>query len=102
VVSVMKTQATAKDLPLELNTRILGSGYVIGDEFRIKQILFNLISNAIKFTDRGKVTLQVSTVVYTDKTELNIVIKDTGKGISKEDQVRIFNDFEQSENANSG
>ncbi|WP_353130948.1 hybrid sensor histidine kinase/response regulator [Parapedobacter pyrenivorans] len=102
VVSVMKTQAQAKGLELLLNTRILGSGNVLGDAFRIKQILFNLLSNAIKFTDNGRVTLYVSTVVYAAKTELNIVVKDTGKGIPKADLERIFNDFEQSENANSG
>ncbi|MFC3197756.1 ATP-binding protein [Parapedobacter deserti] len=102
VVSVMKTQAQAKGLELELHTRILGSGNVSGDAFRIKQILFNLLSNAVKFTERGKVTLLVSTVVYEEKTELNIVVKDTGKGIPTEDLDRIFNDFEQSENANSG
>src|SRR5690606_24504477 len=102
VVAVMKTQAHAKGLTLDFNTRILGSGDVLGDAFRIKQILFNLLGNAIKFTDQGKVTLNVSTVVYANKTELNIVIKDTGKGIPAEDLERIFNDFEQSENANSG
>ncbi len=102
VVAVMKTQAHAKGLELALNTRVLGSGHVLGDAFRIKQILFNLLSNAIKFTDQGKVTLDVSTVVYSEKTELNIVVKDTGKGIPKGDLERIFNDFEQSESANSG
>ncbi len=102
VVSVMKAQAQAKGLELDLHTRLLGSGHVLGDAFRIKQILFNLLSNAIKFTDHGKVTLQVSTVVYDSKTELNIVVKDTGKGIPADDLERIFNDFEQSETANSG
>lgn len=102
VVSVMKTQAQTKGLELKLNTRVLGSGYVLGDAFRIRQILFNLLSNAVKFTDRGKVTLDVSTVVYAEKTELNMVVKDTGKGIPKGDIERIFNDFEQSESANSG
>src|SRR5690606_1252070 len=102
VVSVMRMQASSKSLDLVLNTRILGSGHLLGDAFRIKQILFNLLSNAIKFTDRGKVTLNVSTVVYEKKTELNIVVKDTGKGIPEDDLERIFNDFEQSENANSG
>jgi len=102
VVAVMKTQAQTKGLKLEYNTRLLGSGHVIGDAFRIKQILFNLLSNAIKFTDSGKVTLHVNTVVYGEKTELSIVVKDTGKGIPAGDLKRIFNDFEQSENANSG
>lgn len=102
VVAVMKTQAQSKQLELLLNTRVLGSGYVVGDAFRIKQILFNLLSNAIKFTDHGKITLNISTVVYAEKTELSIVVKDTGKGIPKGDLERIFNDFEQSESANSG
>lgn len=102
VVGVMKTQAQAKGLALDCHTRVLGSGYVTGDTFRIKQILFNLLSNAIKFTDTGKVTLHISTAVYGEKTELNLVVKDTGPGIPEEDLERIFNDFEQSENANSG
>lgn len=102
VVAVMAAQAQAKGLELVLNTRILGYGHVRGDAFRIKQILFNLLSNAVKFTDRGKVTLDISTVVYADKTELNMVVKDTGKGIPAGDLERIFDDFEQSENANSG
>ena len=102
VVAVMKTQAQTKGLQLELNVRILGSGYAVGDAFRIKQILFNLLSNAVKFTDSGQVTLDVSTVVYSEKTELNMVVKDTGKGIPEDDLERIFNDFEQSESANSG
>ncbi len=102
VVAVMTTQAQAKGIELLLNTRLLGSGHVLGDAFRIKQILFNLLSNAVKFTDNGKVTLDVSTVVYAEKTELSMVVKDTGKGIPKGDLERIFNDFEQSESANSG
>ncbi|WP_262246283.1 hybrid sensor histidine kinase/response regulator [Parapedobacter soli] len=102
IVAAMKAQAHAKGLDLVLNTRILGSGHLIGDAFRIKQILFNLLSNAVKFTDQGKVSLDVSTVVYDKKTELNIVVKDTGKGIPKADISRIFDDFEQSESANSG
>ncbi|MFB2120176.1 ATP-binding protein [Parapedobacter sp. 2B3] len=102
VVAAMTTQAQTKGIGLVLNTRVLGSGHVLGDAFRIKQILFNLLSNAIKFTDQGKVNLDVSTVVYAEKTELNIVVKDTGKGIPKGDLERIFNDFEQSESANSG
>ena len=102
VVAVMKTQAQAKGLDLLLNMRLLGSGYVNGDAFRIKQILFNLLSNAVKFTEKGQVTLDVSTVVYSEKTELNMVVKDTGKGIPPGDIERIFDDFEQSESANSG
>ena len=102
VVSVMRMQASTKQLAVILNTRIPDTEYLLGDAFRIKQILFNLLSNAIKFTDKGKITLNVSTVVYAKKTELNIVVKDTGKGIPADDLDRIFNDFEQSENANSG
>lgn len=102
VISVMAALADQKGLKLEYNKRFIGSGYLYADSFRIKQILFNLLSNAVKFTQQGKISLNVSTVVYAQKTELNIVVKDTGEGIDEQDLELIFNDFEQSKQANSG
>lgn len=67
-------------------------GKVVVDEQRLTQILFNLIGNAIKFTQRG--TVSVSAKVSAEK--LIIVVADTGIGINKQDQARIFQPFEQS------
>ena len=66
------------------------------DEIRIRQILLNLVGNAVKFTDAGGVTLS-SQIKKTDnnKLALTISVQDTGIGIAKEEQKRIFNSFEQ-------
>lgn len=61
----------------------------IGDPFRIRQIVENLISNSIKFTKQGSVKLEVSV----HPAELKVRVIDTGCGISKEDQHRIFEEF---------
>ena len=72
----------------------------ISDEFRIKQILINLLTNAVKYTDKGGVELGVSGT-YTGETsdkgnplyELCFKVKDTGRGIKKEDQKELFSSF---------
>lgn len=67
------------------------------DELRFRQILNNIISNAIKFTDRGSVTISVSLVGQAEKSDclLSICIKDTGRGISQSDQIKLFQPFSQ-------
>ena len=70
--------------------------YVIGDELRIVQILNNLLSNALKFTSVGKITLEVvRTARVNDKIELFFIIKDTGIGIDKADKDKLFQSFSQ-------
>jgi signal transduction histidine kinase len=64
-----------------------------GDERRISQVLLNLVGNAIKFTDKGKVAVRVSA---SDGTFL-AAVADTGPGIKKEDQEKIFEEFQQSD-----
>ena len=66
-----------------------------GDERRITQVLLNLVGNAIKFTDKGKVAVRVSA---SDGAFL-AAVTDTGPGIKKEDQERIFEEFQQSDSA---
>jgi len=62
-----------------------------GDERRLTQVLLNIVSNAIKFTDVGKVEVGVDSA----DGKLNIWVKDTGPGIKLEDQARIFDEFQQ-------
>lgn len=102
VFGAMQLQAEEKFLTLGLIKEIDGTGYMLGDPFRLKQILYNLLSNAIKFTEKGSVTLKVSTEVKETITNLRIIVNDTGKGIPENDLYRIFNEFEQAENSNSG
>jgi len=70
--------------------------YVIGDELRIVQILNNLLSNALKFTAIGKITVEVvKTARVNDKIELFFIVADTGIGIDKEDKKKLFQSFSQ-------
>lgn len=102
VATAMRPQAKQKNIELHLSTRIAGNGLVLGDAFRLKQILFNLVGNAIKFTDKGEVLLQVSSTDYGTNTDINYRIQDTGPGIPPEDIDKIFDEFEQSTNSDSG
>lgn len=102
LIDIMKPQADRKNIDLALTARTFGEGLVIGDAFRIKQILFNLVGNAVKFTDIGEVLLQIVATDYGDKTDISFRIQDTGPGIVESDLKKIFNEFEQSTNADSG
>jgi CheY-like chemotaxis protein len=74
---------------------------LVGDPFRIKQILMNLTVNAIKFTDEGEVTLRVFNEKTTSKSVfLRFEVQDTGIGIAKEDLDKIFDEFAQSQFGN--
>jgi len=83
--------------------------YIIGDNYRIKQILINLLGNALKFTDKGKIELKVySKHINHDKYVIYIIVTDTGIGIDKKNLNKIFDSFfqinetDQSKNKGSG
>jgi len=84
---------------LTLGTHVApGVGTVYADERRFRQVLFNLVSNAVKFTPEGG-RVELSADVREDTLE--VVVADTGIGIPPEDQQRIFEPFEQSDSAGS-
>ena len=70
-------------------------GYFVGDSARLRQILFNIIGNACKFTEQGSVTICVRGDYSADRCNLEIVVKDTGVGIPEEKLQSIFRSFEQ-------
>lgn len=73
---------------------------LIGDVFRIKQVLNNLLSNALKFTSQGTITLAVRGRTLSHGIhELNITVEDTGIGISRQDRKKLFNAFSQIDDA---
>lgn len=88
-VGGMQPQALEKGLLLESNINVADSMVCRSDAFRIKQIVNNLVSNAIKYTDEGKVT--VSTAYMSGR--LTIGVADTGCGMTTEEQQRVFNAF---------
>jgi signal transduction histidine kinase len=70
---------------------------VTSDRAKVKQVVLNLVTNAIKFTPSGSVT--VSTRLEPARKEVTIAVKDTGIGIKSEDQERVFEDFRQADNS---
>ncbi|WP_333681387.1 hybrid sensor histidine kinase/response regulator [Prevotella pectinovora] len=88
-VGGMQPQALEKGLLLESNINVADNMVCRSDAFRIKQIVNNLVGNAIKYTDEGKVT--VSTAYMSGR--LSIGVADTGCGMTPEEQQRVFNAF---------
>ena len=73
---------------------------VLGDSVRLRQILFNLVSNALKFTSQGEVSLSVESQSLSEgETELVMTVRDSGIGISEEAQARLFSPFSQADSS---
>jgi PAS domain S-box-containing protein len=89
-----------KDKGLRLITDIDGKlpPSLLIDEVRIRQILFNLVGNAVKFTPSGYIELKVKGVFYPDRSKIDLIfsVKDTGIGIGHDDKKIIFDAFQQS------
>lgn len=101
---INETQILAKSRNILMTTEleIPGGVKVLGNAFQLRQVLTNLITNAIKFTDRGTVTIQASLKRDGDKSDvLCVTVKDTGRGIRKEDLPNIFKEFYQVRNDQS-
>ncbi len=76
--------------------------WLIGDEFRIEQVLANLVGNAIKFTDRGEVSVTVTCIKGRDPLRgIRVEVKDTGIGIPKDLEPLVFAPFKQTDNASA-
>ena len=94
IVSMAQVKAEAKKLKFctEIDENLPVMLY--GDEVRVRQVIENMLSNAVKYTGAGCVTLAVSPLVE-DGFSLKISVRDTGIGIQKEDLEKLFKDFER-------
>lgn len=100
VFKVIKISSHNKNLEVNLNIEPNVPGELIGDPTRIRQILLNYGSNAIKFTDSGKVEFHVECLESTNEACLiRFSVKDTGRGIAKENQTGIFESFIQEDSS---
>ncbi len=89
-----------KGLTLNLNIDPNLPGIVLGDVVRVRQVLINLVGNAVKFTSEGKVELGIS-LVSRDNQDLRIMfsVRDTGVGIAEDKQAQVFEQFTQADSS---
>ncbi|MGN0316728.1 MAG: response regulator [Lachnospira sp.] len=103
VINMVSFKAKDRNLKLELNADENLPCRLFGDDIRIRQILVNLLNNAVKYTNEGTVTLDITGEPKDDGILLHIAVKDTGVGIKKENMERLFAEFERiEENMNHG
>ncbi|MGC1549567.1 MAG: ATP-binding protein [Rhodanobacter sp.] len=93
VVRLERGQAQAKELYIHLEMDDALPAWLVGDAVRIKQVLFNLANNALKFTERGGVTMGAHWL----DGGLQLRVSDTGPGIPADSQARLFQRFEQND-----
>ena len=101
-VEGMRLRAEEKGLGISFECKMKGMGtsdspmkkeFFRADAFRIRQILDNLVSNAIKYTDQGSVTIQAQVSKVVGKPMLTLSVKDTGKGMTNEEKQKVFHAF---------
>ena len=96
--AVFATQAVHKKLFFVVTVPALVPEILIGDELRVEQVLLNLCSNAVKFTDQGGVTLALVITSRTQSdTTLELSVTDTGIGMSADEQTHLFESFRQAD-----
>lgn len=97
-VAVMESKSETKGVALETKVRASARRELFGDPDRITQIIYNLVGNAIKFTDSGTVSFKASCEDHDDDDEkvyVKLVVSDTGIGMQEQQIARIFDRFEQ-------
>ena len=100
--SLFGPTASQKGLVLSVDMKPAGQDIFKGDPQRLQQVLFNLIGNAIKFTERGSITVKQHQARFSAQhTSITLEVIDTGIGISEEGRARLFRDFEQEDSSTS-
>lgn len=100
IKNIFKVQAEKKNLSFSISIGENVPNLLKGDPTRLRQILINFLSNAFKFTEQGSVqVITTSETLPNGKEKVRIEVRDTGVGISKEAQKRLFFSFEQADNS---
>ncbi len=93
VSNMIMPKAEAKSLEFNMSISPDIPSRLHGDDVRIRQILINLLTNAVKYTEKGSVTLTVTSESFSDEVRISYSVKDTGSGIAKEDLAKLFEEF---------
>jgi len=95
VVSIIRMRVVDSNLSFAVNVDCNIPNALFGDETRIRQVLLNILSNAVKYTKNGFVSFSVGGEITGDKVLLNIDVTDSGNGIKQEDLKKLFGEFVQ-------
>jgi signal transduction histidine kinase/FixJ family two-component response regulator/HPt (histidine-containing phosphotransfer) domain-containing protein len=99
-IDTFRPQAEAKGLVLDAAIAAGSNDALVGDPTRVRQILFNLLSNALKFTKRGGVHVRAGTVpLGHGATRVTLSVSDTGIGLTEEERARLFQPFAQADSS---
>ncbi len=101
IIILMSGHAAQKNIGLKANIEDDVPQIVSGDPTRLRQVILNLINNGLKFTDNGEVTVNIKLINNDGNNKIRFEIKDTGIGISKEAQKKLFTPFTQAETSTS-
>ncbi len=95
VVNMIQIKANQKNLKFEIKINKSLPSILWGDEVRVRQVIINILNNAVKYTKEGSVFLDVDGEIEENMLYLKIAVKDTGIGIKEEDRGRLFGHFER-------
>jgi len=105
VAELFQARAASKGVTILTNVDAEVPGTIIGDPVRIRQVLLNLVGNAVKFTDQGSVTIRVQLGSQqpgeNGSTRVRFLVIDTGVGVSPEDLRMLFDDFVQADSSST-
>ena len=93
VIDIQRMKAKSKGIDLKADFGTTADQLVYHDKQRVQQVLLNLQSNALKFTDKGSVTIKVNIRTQFEKNFLELSVIDTGIGIKEEDRDKLFTLF---------
>jgi PAS domain S-box-containing protein len=99
-VSTFESQAHAKGLTLGVEIAPGSSDALVGDPTRVRQILFNLLSNGVKFTERGRIVVRASAIPLGEaRTRVTLAVSDTGIGLNEQQKAGLFQPFAQADSS---
>jgi PAS domain S-box-containing protein len=99
VFELLSTKASEKNIDLIYLINSDVPNFIIGDITRIRQILVNLVANAIKFTEKGEIFVSIELEKFNGEIELKFMVKDSGVGIASENLEKLFKAFSQADSS---
>jgi len=95
VLNSLRPMAVKKEMQIELISKVSDTQCFVGDEMRLKQVIINLVNNAIKYSEKGIITVTISAEITKGKSKLQVDVADQGIGIDEDKLNDVFSEFSQ-------